>query len=485
MEFTSLSFLLFVPIFFALYWMSAKRLRIQNMLVVAASYTFYGWWSWEFLWLLLATTVTSYSAGLLIDRQRSHRRLWLTLCIVINLGILAYFKYFNFFVESLRSLLLSVTDLQADWFSIEVLLPVGISFYTFQALSYAIDVYRGKITATRDILAFASYISFFPQLVAGPIERSMSLLPQFLRHRHFDYAEAVTGLRQMLWGFFKKLVVADNCAFITTYIFGNIEAATWAELLLAAVCFTLQIYGDFSGYSDIAIGTARLFGIRLSRNFNLPLFATNIADFWRRWHITLTRWFTDYLYIPLGGSRHGAWRTVINILIVFTLSGLWHGAAWPFVVWGVYNGLLVAGYNVISRRNPLNTVRTAADDSGMRLTLSRTGRMAATFALVVIGFVIFRCETMADAVTYLSRLLTADGSGTKWSILLGRVIQISLAIGFGALMLVIEWTTRRREFALDLHGRFNTPVRWAIYLVTILAILMFNGVKSEFIYFRF
>lgn len=485
MEFTSLSFLLFVPIFFALYWMSAKRLRIQNMLVVAASYTFYGWWSWEFLWLLLATTVTSYSAGLLIDRQQSHRRLWLTLCIVINLGILAYFKYFNFFVESLRSLLLSVTDPQADWFSIEVLLPVGISFYTFQALSYAIDVYRGKITATRDILAFASYISFFPQLVAGPIERSTSLLPQFLRHRHFDYAEAVTGLRQMLWGFFKKLVVADNCAFITTYIFGNIEAATWAELLLAAVCFTLQIYGDFSGYSDIAIGTARLFGIRLSRNFNLPLFATNIADFWRRWHITLTRWFTDYLYIPLGGSRHGAWRTVINILIVFTLSGLWHGAAWPFVVWGVYNGLLVAGYNVISRRNPLNTVRTAADDSGMRLTLSRTGRMAATFALVVIGFVIFRCETMADAVTYLSRLLTADGSGTKWSILLGRVIQISLAIGFGALMLVIEWTTRRREFALDLHGRFNTPVRWAIYLVTILAILMFNGVKSEFIYFRF
>ena len=485
MEFTSLSFLLFVPIFFALYWMSAKRLRIQNMLVVAASYTFYGWWSWEFLWLLLATTVTSYSAGLLIDRQRSHRRLWLVFCIVINLGILAYFKYFNFFVESLRSLLLSVTDLQADWFSIEVLLPVGISFYTFQALSYAIDVYRGKITATRDVLAFASYISFFPQLVAGPIERSTSLLPQFLRHRHFDYAEAVTGLRQMLWGFFKKLVVADNCAFITTYIFGNIEAATWTELLLAAVCFTLQIYGDFSGYSDIAIGTARLFGIRLSRNFNLPLFATNIADFWRRWHITLTRWFTDYLYIPLGGSRHGAWRTVVNILIVFTLSGLWHGAAWPFVVWGVYNGLLVAGYNVISRRNPLNAVRTAAGDSGMKLTLSRTGRMAATFALVVIGFVIFRCETMADAVTYLSRLLTADGSGTKWSILLGRVIQISLAIGFGALMLVIEWTTRRREFALDLHGRFNTPLRWAIYLVTILAILMFNGVKSEFIYFRF
>lgn len=485
MEFTSLSFLLFVPIFFALYWMSAKRLRIQNMLVVAASYTFYGWWSWEFLWLLLATTVTSYSAGLLIDRQRSHRRLWLTLCIVINLGILAYFKYFNFFVESLRSLLLSVTDLQADWFSIEVLLPVGISFYTFQALSYAIDVYRGKIAATHDILAFASYISFFPQLVAGPIERSTSLLPQFLRHRHFDYAEAVTGLRQMLWGFFKKLVVADNCAFITTYIFGNIEAATWTELLLAAVCFTLQIYGDFSGYSDIAIGTTRLFGIRLSRNFNLPLFATNIADFWRRWHITLTRWFTDYLYIPLGGSRHGAWRTVVNILIVFTLSGLWHGAAWPFVVWGMYNGLLVAGYNVISRRNPLNAVRTAAGDSGMRLTLSRTGRMAATFALVVIGFVIFRCETMADAVTYLSRLLTADGSGTKWSILLGRVIQISLAIGFGALMLVIEWTTRQREFALDLHGRFNTPLRWAIYLVTILAILMFNGVKSEFIYFRF
>lgn len=485
MEFTSLSFLLFVPIFFALYWMSAKRLRIQNMLVVAASYTFYGCWSWEFLWLLLATTVTSYSAGLLIDRQRSHRRLWLVLCIVINLGILAYFKYFNFFVESLRSLLLSVTGLQADWFSIEVLLPVGISFYNFQALSYAIDVYRGKIAATRDILAFASYISFFPQLVAGPIERSTSLLPQFLRHRHFDYSEAVTGLRQMLWGFFKKLVVADNCAFITTYIFGNIEAATWAELLLAAVCFTLQIYGDFSGYSDIAIGTARLFGIRLSRNFNLPLFATNIADFWRRWHITLTRWFTDYLYIPLGGSRHGAWRTIVNILIVFTLSGLWHGAAWPFVVWGMYNGLLVAGYNVISRRNPLNTVRTAADDSGMRLTLSHTGRMAATFVLVVIGFVIFRCETMADAVTYLSRLLTADGSGTKWSILLGRVIQISLAIGFGALMLVIEWTTRRREFALDLHGRFNTPVRWAIYLVTILAILMFNGVKSEFIYFRF
>lgn len=479
MEFTSLAFFLFVPIVFLLYWMVFKPLRWQNVLIVAASYFFYGFIDWQLTGLLMLTTASSYATGLLIDSRPHRRRLWTTLCIILNLGILAYFKYFNFFVESLRAALLTV-GYEVDWFTIKVLLPVGISFYTFQALSYAIDVCRGKIAATRDAVAFAAYLSFFPQLVAGPIERSTSLLPQFLKPRRWDHADAVTGMRQILWGFFKKLVVADNCAAIANNVFDKFNDATGPELILGVVCFTLQIYSDFSGYSDIAIGTARLFAIRLTRNFNMPLFATNIADFWRRWHISLTRWFTDYLYIPLGGSRHGSMMTVVNIMIVFTLSGLWHGAAWTFVAWGVYNGILVAAYNVISRRNPLNT-RQAGDDT---MTLRRLPAMIVTFILVVTGLIFFRADSIADAFAMIGHILAPGNSGTFF-IYAGNPIPIAITILMSAIMLSTEWLTRRRRFPLDIEGRWNAPVRWSVYVIVTMAILMFNGTPQQFIYFRF
>lgn len=342
MLFNSIEFLIFLPLVFFGYWFVFKSLRWQNLFVVAVSYLFYGWWDWRFLLLILFTSLCSYLSGVYLEKCAGNRSVqkWISAGnILLNLSILGVFKYFDFFTENLVNVL-HLLGWDADYVTLNILLPVGISFYTFQALSYTIDVYQGKIKATHDIVAFFAYISFFPQLVAGPIERATHLLPQFLRPRNFDCDLALDGIRQMLWGFFKKVVVADNCALFVNGVFENYQTLDGSTLFLGAFFFTIQIYGDFSGYSDIAIGCARLFGIDLMQNFKYPYFSRDIAEFWRRWHISLTTWFRDYIYIPLGGSRVGKWKSFRNTLVIFLVSGFWHGANWTFVAWGAYHALL-------------------------------------------------------------------------------------------------------------------------------------------------
>lgn len=335
MLFNSLEFLIFLPIVFTLYWLLHKSVRCQNLLVVVVSYIFYGWWNYKFLFLIALTTLCSFGSGIWVDICKVRRvRKTITVCnIILNLGILGTFKYYNFFADSFQEMM-NGFSIATDWPVLNLVLPVGISFYTFQALSYTIDVYRKKIEPTRDVLSFFAFISFFPQLVAGPIERATNLLPQFQKQRYFDYTQAVDGCRQMLWGFFKKMVIADNAAFFVEQIFDAPEHYHSLSLCVGAVLFSIQIYGDFSGYSDIAIGCARLFGINLQANFRFPYFSRNIAEFWRRWHISLNKWFVDYVYIPLGGSRVSKAKVIRNTFIIFILSGLWHGANWTFVIWG-------------------------------------------------------------------------------------------------------------------------------------------------------
>lgn len=482
MLFNSFEFLIFLPLVFVIFWAASRRLNLSNAIVVASSYVFYGWWDWRFLFLILLTTALSYGSGILIDRYRSNGKLICGLNAAVNLVILGYFKYFNFFTDNLR-VVFSQFGYQLDWFTVDVLLPVGISFYTFQALSYSIDIYRRQIPVTHDFMAFAAYISFFPQLVAGPIERSTQLLPQFLRIRKFDYASAVDGMRRILWGFFKKLVIADNCAMIVNDVFDNYTQATGSMLLLGAVLFAFQIYGDFSGYSDIAVGTAKLFGINLMRNFNLPYFSRDIAEFWRRWHISLNTWFRDYVYIPLGGNRISRGRTVINILIVFFLSGLWHGADWTFVGWGLYNGSLII-ICIFAGINHKNAKLTA--DGHILPSLKDASAMILTFVLVMFGWIIFRCDSISQAIGYYSGLF----SPTLLSAPNYRDFGIATAVFASTLFFIIvlqtvEWSMRSRAFGLDIGFIRSRCIRWLIYFIIICVLTIFSGTQEKFIYFQF
>lgn len=472
MLFNSLEFALFLPTVFFLYWfVVSKSLKLQNLLIVAVSYLFYGWWDWRFLLLIALTTLCSYLSGTLIERYRDkrHAKAIAATNIVLNLAILGCFKYFNFFSENLARLF-SVFGYELDWVTLDILLPVGISFYTFQALSYTIDVYRNKIEPTHDVVSFFAYVSFFPQLVAGPIERATNLLPQFYKKRTFDYAQAVSGMRQILWGLFKKMVVADNCAQFANQIFDSYTDQTGSTLLLGAVLFTFQIYGDFSGYSDIAIGTARLFGFNLMCNFNFPYFSRDIAEFWRRWHISLTTWFRDYIYIPLGGSRGGKWLSVRNTIVIFLVSGLWHGANWTFVAWGAYHALLFVPLLLLglNRKNAQGVARLSVKDMISILF---------TFGLVVVGWVIFRADNITQAVEYLGRMC----SMSLFSI---PEILPRQTLAFIVILLIAEWIGRRNGYALQVMPR-SRVVRWAIYMVLVVGILSLQGRQAEFIYFQF
>jgi D-alanyl-lipoteichoic acid acyltransferase DltB (MBOAT superfamily) len=341
MLFNSIDFAIFLPLVFILYWfINKKHLRFQNIFLLIASYIFYSWWDWRFLSLIIFSTVVDYSVGISLSYKKNllTRKLLLITSLVVNLGFLGFFKYYNFFIDNFREAF-SFFGGEFNANSLRIVLPVGISFYTFQTLSYTIDVYRQKIKPTKSFIAFAAYVSFFPQLVAGPIERATNLLPQFLNKRKFDYNKAINGMRQILWGLFKKIVIADSCAVYVNDIFANYSIHSGSTLVLGAILFAFQIYGDFSGYSDIAIGTARLFGFNLMRNFAFPYFSRDIAEFWRRWHISLSTWFRDYLYIPLGGSRGNTANKIRNIFIIFIVSGFWHGANWTFIVWGALNAI--------------------------------------------------------------------------------------------------------------------------------------------------
>ena len=480
MLFNSIEFLLFLPLVFLLYWFLCRDRIQQNLLVVVASYVFYGWWDCRFLILITFTSLCSYWAGIAIgcfSGSRKKQKCISEANIVLNLLILGVFKYYNFFAESFAEFFQRL-GYQMDVVTLNVILPVGISFYTFQALSYSIDVYQNKIKPTKDIVQFFAYISFFPQLVAGPIERATNLLPQFEKQRQFDYSISVDGLRQMLWGFFKKVVVADVCASYVNQYWDLYEELPGLMLIQIAVLFAFQIYCDFSGYSDIAIGCAKLFGIRLMRNFDNPYFSRNIGEFWRRWHISLMTWLRDYVYIPLGGSRCTKHRMTINTIIVFLISGLWHGANWTFVVWGGYNAILLIIGNVIGRNAKYKDIV-----AGNRLFPSMTEIMQVcfTFALVVIGWIIFRSENLMQVCGYFHSFATNGFMGDGFRILVVPVVAIILLI-------VIEWLNRRKDhvFSLPMRGIFRCrSVRYAAYYLIALSLYRFWGYSQEFIYFQF
>ncbi len=482
MLFNSYQYLIFLPLVWLLYWHVFKPLRWQNLFLLAASYVFYGWWNWRFLILIAITSACSYASGLAIRRLQDSNRprgaWWVSAAnIVVNLGILATFKYYNFFVESAEAIL-AIFGLHMDWPTAHLILPVGISFYTFQALSYSIDVYKGKIAPTRDVVAFFAYISFFPQLVAGPIERATNLLPQILSVRHFDQSTAVDGLRQLLWGLVKKMVVADTCAMAVDRVWAAPDNFSSLTLLLVAILFNFQIYCDFSGYSDIAIGTAKLFGIKLMRNFSVPYFSRNLPEFWRRWHISLLTWFRDYVYIPLGGSRCAKWKIIRNVFIVYLLSGLWHKPNWTYICWGAYFAtLMVPGilWGTTKHRDTVAHGRTLP-------SLKELAQMLVTFAFVVVGRLFSRAPSLGEAWHYFTNLFTRSMFD------FGSVEVGKKAIILCLVLLVVDWIGREKEHPLQFDGNGlmrHRACRWALYYGLIAAIIFLQGHQEAFIYFQF
>ena len=481
MLFNSIEFLIFLPIVFLLYWFVFSSRKWQNLLIVVASYVFYGWWDWRFLLLIAFTSLCSFGSGLLLERfenQRRKQQIVSAANIVLNLFILGIFKYYNFFVDNIEALFASLFNYQLDWVTMEIILPVGISFYTFQALSYTIDVYQKKLPATHDVIEFFAYICFFPQLVAGPIERATNLLPQFQTVRQFNYAKAIDGMRQMLWGFAKKIVIADSCAYSVNTYWEEYPDLNGISLFVLGVVFTFQIYCDFSGYSDIAIGCSRLFGFNLMRNFNFPYFSRSIPECWRRWHISLTTWFRDYIYFPLGGSRCDKWKIIRNVYIVWGISGLWHGANWTFVSWGLFHASLLAIYNLFS----INTKYKNVVAYGRLLPSAKEfSQMAITFFLAVVGWIIFRAENMQQVYEFLSRMFLTmfDGFNIKYG-------KTEMLYGLG--LLIIEWLQRDKQHALQFPATKVFQYRWVRWVIyyTLMALVFFNlGKGQTFIYFQF
>lgn len=482
MFFNSIDFAIFLPIVFILYWYVTNRnLRTQNLLIVAASYLFYGWWDWRFLSLIIFSTTVDFWVGFQLKKtdhqQRRKTLLWTS--ILVNLGFLGFFKYYNFFLDNfITAYSFFGTEIKAN--SLNIILPVGISFYTFQTLSYTIDIYKRKLEPTKDFVAFAAFVSFFPQLVAGPIERATNLLPQFNKQRTFDYSKAVDGMRQILWGLFKKVVIADNCAEYANQIFNNSAHLNGSTLVLGALFFTFQIYGDFSGYSDIAIGTARLFGFDLMRNFAYPYFSRDIAEFWRRWHISLSTWFRDYLYIPLGGSRGGTLMKVRNTFIIFIVSGFWHGANWTFIAWGALNAIYFLP--LLLTNNNRSNLRIVAEGKSLP-SPKELMLILCTFGLTAFAWIFFRAENMGHAFSYIIKIFSASlFELPEFREMKSALVTILLTCTF----VVVEWTGRNKQYAIaDLGLKWKSPVRYAMYYAIIMAIFWFGGKEQQFIYFQF
>ncbi|MCB0804354.1 MAG: MBOAT family protein [Bacteroidales bacterium] len=482
MLFNSIDFAVFLPVVFLLYWfVTNKNLKIQNALLLVASYVFYGWWDWRFLSLIVFSSIVDYWVGISIEKTENtaKRKALLTTSILVNIGFLGFFKYFNFFSESFADAFTLLGN-SFEPARLNIILPVGISFYTFQTLSYSIDVYKRKLKPTHDPVAFFAFVSFFPQLVAGPIERATNLLPQFYRKRTFEYDKAVDGLKQMLWGFFKKIVIADNCAMFANDFFSNYTEYSGSTLLLGALFFTFQIYGDFSGYSDIAIGTSRLFGFNIMRNFAYPYFSRDIAEFWRRWHISLSTWFRDYVYIPLGGSRGGTWMKVRNTFIIFVVSGFWHGANWTFIAWGALNAIYFLPL-LLLKRNRAN-IEVVAHDKFFPSFREFVG-MAITFSLTVLAWIFFRAESMGHAFSYIAGIFNESlFYEPQFQFRTGALKTIVLIL----FLLSIEWAGRRDEHPLARLGfAWKRPFRWAMYYGIVILILSFAGRQQQFIYFQF
>lgn len=483
MLFNSYEFLLFLPTVFILYWFVFKTLKNQNRLLLLASYFFYGWWDYRFLFLLMFSTLLDYYTGLKMSEATAvhKRKFWFWLSIIVNLGFLGIFKYYNFFAHSFAEGMERLGIHISPW-TLQVILPVGISFYTFHGLSYVIDIYKKRIEAERNFIDYAVFVSFFPLLVAGPIERATHLLPQIKKPRQFDYSHAVDGLKQILWGLFKKIAIADTCATYVNIIFAPGAEVSGSTHILGAFFFAIQIYCDFSGYSDIAIGTAKLFGIDLLRNFAYPYFSRDIAEFWRRWHISLSSWFKDYLYIPLGGSKVGNWRKCLNTLIIFVVSGFWHGANWTFIVWGLLNAIYIMPLIWLQKnRMNLDIVAKGKALPSFKELLS----MIVTFGLAVFAWIFFRAENLDHAFGFIAKIFTASTFTMPYFPGIGLSYPVFIFILF---LLLMEWRGRENRHALEQFGiKWKTFFRWSFYSVLILITFYFSyaSANKDFIYFQF
>ncbi len=482
MLFNSIDFALFVPITFILYWyVFNKSIKWQNLFVVIASYWFYGVWNWKFLGLIFFSTVIDFFSARFLFRYSSEfiRKTILSISIISNLGFLGFFKYYNFFIENFNETF-TLLGLELHLASLQIILPVGISFYTFQTISYTFDVYRKKLEPTSDFIAFAAYVSFFPQLVAGPIERAVNFLPQFYQQRIFNREKAVDGLRQILWGLFKKIVIADGCAFYVNQIFNNYTTNNGSSLLFAVVLFNFQLYGDFSGYSDIAIGTARLFGFNLRQNFAFPYFSRNMAEFYRRWHISLSSWFREYFYIPMGGSRGSKLKILRNTFVIFIVSGVWHGANWTYIIWGLINAFYFLP--LIFRKKNRKYMDVVAFDRKYP-SFNDVILLSTTFFLSAFSRIFFRSESVSKAIEIFNKIFSyslfelPDYEQKKKSIII-----IFLVIVF----VFIEWLGRRNKHALEiLPVNMKRVYRRVFYYGLILIIFLFGGEQQQFIYFQF
>lgn len=470
MLFNSFEFALFLPIVFILYWfVFNKQVRLQNFFLLIVSYVFYGWWDWRFLLLIAFSTTLDFWVGVQLGKitDTRKRKLIFSLSCLVNFGFLGFFKYFNFFTENFIAAFDSL-GYHIPAIPLKIILPVGISFYTFQSISYTADVYLKKLKPTNDFILFAAFISFFPQLVAGPIERAINLLPQFDKKREFNYEEAKQGMQQILWGLFKKIVIADTLSGYVDQIFANYQVLPGSTLLLGAIYFAVQIYCDFSGYSSIAIGTAHLFGFTLMKNFNYPYFSRNVVEFWRNWHISLSTWFRDYVYIPLGGSRGTLSRVILNTLIVFALSGFWHGANWTFIVWGLLNGMFIIPTIILAKNKK-------TESSSFLL---ETLQIGFTFLLITMTWIFFRSQNIGQAFTYFKILFSK--SLFTYPVQHGMAMALPLII----ILFVIEWI-RKRDVSIFQPKKMPVYVRWSVYLVMVVTCLAFFKQNQAFIYFQF
>lgn len=479
MFFNSFEYAIFLPIIFIIYWFILnKNLRIQNLFVLLASYFFYSCWDWKFLFLLAFSTILDFTSGLKIyeTNTQTKKKIWLIVSVSINLGFLGFFKYYNFFIESFADLIQKL-GFTAHYSTLNIVLPVGISFYTFHGLSYVFDIYNKKIKPTHNWIEYALFVSFFPLLVAGPIERATHLIPQIERQRKFNYELAVSGLKQILWGLFKKIVIADNCAKAVNLIFNSYESQSGGTLFLGAILFSFQIYGDFSGYSDIALGSGKLLGIKLIKNFNYPYFSRSIAEFWRRWHISLSSWFKDYLYIPLGGSKGGVIKRIRNTFIIFLVSGFWHGANWTFLVWGGLNALFIMP-SIVLKTNRKNLDIVA---KGKILpSFNETFKILFTFLLASFAWIFFRAESLNQAFSYINRMIVFLSLPNLNSL---NIFIFPLLIFF----MGVEWLGRENNYAIEkLFHKSKTIFRWSFYYFIIILLIIFGQKNSqEFIYFQF